>query len=163
MLPISIKTKHIKAEEGEQWFEKQEEELGEGVREFTESKKYLHRMLTLDGYASNVIRHWKRLSGSIVSLVLQMDLRGITWDSLDESVQQKFISFAPNVEELFDVYGMPRLVFQRWIWDIIDESFFSKKSKDIIWTSPYWETQAALERYLQGTKHEMNEIPQLLE
>jgi hypothetical protein len=30
---------------------------------------------------------------------------------------------------------MAGYVFHRWVWEIIDENFFSKKSKDIVWTS----------------------------
>ncbi|KAF4493469.1 hypothetical protein FAGAP_10425 [Fusarium agapanthi] len=138
-----------RAELGKQWEKKRDEEVKERSRKITESKDYLDRMLALERHACEAVRHWNELSGTIESLVHQMDLRGITWDNFDEAVQQKFISFAPNVEELFDVYGMPPCVFQRWVWEIIDENFFSNKGKDIIWTSPYWETQAAMERYLQ--------------
>ncbi|KAF5671373.1 hypothetical protein FCIRC_8716, partial [Fusarium circinatum] len=141
-----------RAELRKQSEKKREKEFEEQSRKRTESKEYLHRMLALERHDDEVLRHWKFLSGTIWSLVNDMGLRGITWDNLDEAVQQKFISFAPNVEELFDVYGMPPCVFQRWVWEIIDENFFSKKSKDIIWTSPYWETQAAMERYLQEHK-----------
>ncbi|KAF5590068.1 hypothetical protein FPCIR_6550 [Fusarium pseudocircinatum] len=162
IVPAVRRTKYIKADLRKQWEKKRKEEVEERSRKRTECKEYLHRMLALDRHDDEVLRYWKDLSRSIGSLVYDMDLRGITWDSLDEAVQQKFISFTPNVEELFDVYGMPPCVFQRWVWEIIDENFFSKKSKDIVWTSPYWETQAAMERYLQGTKLEMNEILQLL-
>ncbi|KAG5755154.1 hypothetical protein H9Q70_002283 [Fusarium xylarioides] len=138
-----------RAELEKQCIEKRREEPEGKKRKVTESKECLHRMLALDRHDSDAIRYWNQLSGSIGSLVQQLDFKGIVWDTLDEAVQQKFISFAPNVEELFDVYGMPRCVFRRWVWEIIDENFFSKKSKDIIWTSPYWETQAAMEHYLQ--------------
>ncbi|KAF9768510.1 hypothetical protein IL306_014187 [Fusarium sp. DS 682] len=47
---------------------------------------------------------------------------------------------------------MKRYIFQRWIWEVVDGNFFSKKSKDIDWTSDYWKAQATMERYLQDHK-----------
>lgn len=105
----------------------------------------------------------KNVAGSIGSLVNVPSLWDVPWDSLDEALQQKFIRYAPNAEDLFGAFNMTWRVFQRWVWEIIDENFFSDKSMDIVWASPYWEAQATIERYLRGTKHEITEIPKLPE
>lgn len=135
-----------------------EEERRKRVR----SKEYLHGAVGQQRLDPLVELAWPRLSGAIGALANAPSLWDVPWDSLDEALQEKFLSYAPNAEELFQVPRLAGYVFQRWVWEIVDENFFSKKSKDIVWTSPYWEAQATLERYLQGTKHEMTEIRKLL-
>jgi hypothetical protein len=143
--------------------EQQKQQADERERKIDRSKEYLHSALALERKNDYVEEFWKDLRGSIESLVNVPSLWDVPWDSLDEALQQKFMSYAPNAEDLFGVPQMTWHIFQRWVWEIIDENFFSKKSKDIVWASPYWEAQAAMERYLQGTKHEMTEIHKLLE
>jgi hypothetical protein len=150
------KLTYIKAEQ-----EKQQAE--EKRRKSLQSKELLHVNLALELKDEHVKENWKGLRGRIDSLVNVPSLWNVPWDSLDEALQEKFMSYAPNAEDLFRVPRMAGYVFQRWTWEVIDENFFSKKSKDIIWASPYWEAQAAMESYLQGTKHEVTEIRKLLE
>jgi hypothetical protein len=85
----------------------------------------------------NAIDSWKSLSGSIAAILNVPSIHNATWGSLDEALQQKFISYAPNAEELFERYGMNQRIFQRWVWEIVDKNFFSHKSKDIVWASLY--------------------------
>lgn len=153
--PVS-KLTHVKAEQERL---EDEEEHFKRIR----CKELLHARLTQERLDPHVELAWPRLCGAIGALVDVPSLCDVPWDSLDEALQEKFLSYAPNAEELFRVSQMARYVFQRWVWEIVDENFFSKKSKDIVWKSPYWEAQATLERYLQGTKHEMTEIRKLLE
>ncbi|KAF5552486.1 hypothetical protein FNAPI_7075 [Fusarium napiforme] len=126
-----------------------EQAPGIDPKRLTRSKAYLHRHLALDRTDFNAIDSWKSLSGSIAAVLNVPSIHNATWDSLDEALQQKFISYAPNAEELFETYGMNQRIFQRWVWEIVDENFFSHKSKDIVWASPYWEAQATIERYLR--------------
>lgn len=123
-------------------------------------RRYCEYLLTvpltleyLDGWVSEVA--WPTLRGAVRSLMCVPSLWHVEWDSLDADLQEKFLSYSPNVKELFGVYLGAQFVFTRWVWEIVDENFFSKKSKDIIWSSPYWEAQAAMESYLEGTKHDM--------
>jgi hypothetical protein len=91
--------------------------------------------LALERKDGHVEKFWKELRGGIRSLVDVLSLWNVPWDSLDEALQEKFLSYAPNAEELFGIPRMAGYVFHRWVWEIIDENFFSKKSKDIVWTS----------------------------
>lgn len=130
--------------------DKAKEQHKENRRKIEQSRIYLHEVLALDrkdGYAQ---QFWGDLASSIKCLADESRFWGKPWDSLGEDLQQKFLGYAPNIEELFDVPDMAPLVFQRWLWEVIDENFFSKKSKDTVWASPYWEAQGTLERYLQG-------------
>ncbi|KAF5714573.1 hypothetical protein FGLOB1_3425 [Fusarium globosum] len=129
--------------------DKAKEQHKENRRKIEQSRIYLHEVLALDrkdGYAQ---QFWGDLARSIKCLADESRFWDKPWDSLEEDLQQKFLGYAPNIEELFDVPDMAPLVFQRWLWEVIDENFFSKKSKDIVWASPYWEAQGTLERYLQ--------------
>ncbi|KAL4722875.1 hypothetical protein ACLX1H_010114 [Fusarium chlamydosporum] len=117
-------------------------------------RRYCEYLLTvpltleyLDGWVSEVA--WPTLRGAVRSLMCVPSLWHVEWDSLDAGLQEKFLSYSPNVKELFGVYLGAQFVFTRWVWEIVDENFFSKKSKDIIWSSPYWEAQAAMESYLE--------------
>ncbi|KAF5628748.1 hypothetical protein F25303_10381 [Fusarium sp. NRRL 25303] len=132
-----------------EYIEQKEREYDEQRQKLNRSKAYLHTHLALPRLDGFVEKNWKRLSGSIHGFVNVPSLNDITWDSLDGDLQQKFISYAPNAEELFEPWAMNGRVFQRWVWEIIDENFFSHKSKDIVWESPYWEAQATMERYLR--------------
>ncbi|KAF5644546.1 hypothetical protein F52700_2547 [Fusarium sp. NRRL 52700] len=130
--------------------EQEKREADEHERQRTRSRAYVFdRHLNLNRLDEIVGKKWKSLVGSISALVDVTSIHNATWDCLDEALQRKFNSYAPNAEELFEPYGMNRLMFQRWVWEIIDENFFSDKSKDIVWTSPYWEAQATMERYLR--------------
>ncbi|TVY63989.1 hypothetical protein Focb16_v014462 [Fusarium oxysporum f. sp. cubense] len=131
------------------WAERQKQEDDEKRRKRARSKEYIHERLALDRQDWYVKECWKGLRGSIGSLVNVPSLWDVPWDSLDEALQQKFISYAPNAEDLFGAFNMTWRIFQRWVWEIIDENFFSDKSKDIFWASPYWEAQATIERYLR--------------
>ncbi|KAH7243673.1 uncharacterized protein BKA55DRAFT_575282 [Fusarium redolens] len=133
------------------WAEQQKQQADEERRKIDRSKEYLHSVLALERKNGYIEEFWKELRGSIESLVNVPSLWDVPWDSLDEALQQKFMSYAPSAEDLFGVPNMNMTwrIFQRWVWEVIDENFFSKKSKDIIWASPYWEAQAAIERYLQ--------------
>lgn len=153
--PVS-KLTYVKAEQERL---EDEEEHFKRIR----SKEYLHATLGQERLDPHVELAWPRLCGAISGLVDVPSLWDVPWDSLDEALQEKFLSYTPNAEELFQVPRLAGHVFQRWVWEIVDENFFSKKSKDIVWTSPYWEAQATLELYLKGTKHEMTEIRKLLE
>ncbi|KAF5558386.1 hypothetical protein FMEXI_360 [Fusarium mexicanum] len=129
--------------------DKAREQHKENGRKVEQSRRYLYEVLALDrkdGYAQ---QFWSDLASSIKCLADESRFRDKPWDSLDAELQQKFLGYAPNIEELFDVPDMAPLVFQRWLWEVIDENFFSKKSKDVVWASPYWEAQGTMERYLQ--------------
>ncbi|KAF5243129.1 hypothetical protein FANTH_8321 [Fusarium anthophilum] len=131
------------------WIEQEEQKDEEHRRKLTRSRAFLHWHLALIRTDFNAIDCWKSLSGSIAALLNVPSIHNASWDSFDEALQRKFISYAPNAEELFEPYGMNQRIFQRWVWEIVDENFFSHKSKDIVWASPYWEAQATMERYLR--------------
>ncbi|KAG9498529.1 hypothetical protein J7337_009336 [Fusarium musae] len=139
----------IKAELEKKQADKAKEQQKENRRKVEQSRRYLHEVLALDrkdGYAQ---QFWSDLASSIKYLGDEFRFWDKPWDDLGEDLQQKFLGYAPNIEELFDVPDMAPLVFQRWLWEVIDENFFSKKSKDIVWASPFWEAQGTMERYLQ--------------
>ncbi|KIL91479.1 hypothetical protein FAVG1_05095 [Fusarium avenaceum] len=131
------------------WAEQERLEDEEERRKRVRSKEYLHGAVGQQRLDPLVELAWPRLCGAIGALVDVPSLWDVPWDSLEEALQEKFLSYAPNAEELFQVPRLAGYVFQRWVWEIVDENFFSKKSKDIVWTSPYWEAQVTLERYLQ--------------
>ncbi|KAF9768512.1 hypothetical protein IL306_014189 [Fusarium sp. DS 682] len=93
----------------------------------------LQATLGLDERQRYVEDEWSLLRGRIWGFAKEAFFTGITWDKLDEATRQKFIGYSPRAEELFMIQDM---------------SFFSQKSKDIEWTSTYWEAQATLERIL---------------
>ncbi|WZH46165.1 uncharacterized protein QYS62_007235 [Fusarium acuminatum] len=66
----------------------------------------LHLSLVLERKDGNVEKFWKELRGGIRSLVDVLSLWNVPWDSLDEALQENFLSYAPNAEELF---GIPRM------------------------------------------------------
>ncbi|KAF4949558.1 hypothetical protein FGADI_8856 [Fusarium gaditjirri] len=144
-----------RAELEEKQADKETEKQEENRQKIEQSRTYLHRVLALDrkdGYAQ---QFWRDLASSVKCLADDSRFLDRPWDSLEESLQQKFLGYAPNIQELFDVPDMAPLVFQRWLWEVIDENFFSKKSKDIVWASSYWEAQGTIERYLQGMEEDM--------
>ncbi|KAF4435320.1 hypothetical protein FACUT_7231 [Fusarium acutatum] len=88
------------------WAEQEKREADENRRKRAWSKECLHRKSALDRLDYDVEKCWKSLAGSISALVNVPSICDVTWDSLDEALQQKFISYAPNAEELFEVYSM---------------------------------------------------------
>ncbi|KAF5021225.1 hypothetical protein F66182_6744 [Fusarium sp. NRRL 66182] len=101
-----------------------------------------------------VYKSWPRMAGGIQSFT-QFNFTGVAWDSLDLDTQQKFMGWAPDAKELFELSGFSELIFRRWVWEIIDTSFFSNKSNDIVWTSPFWEAQASMTRHLNEYKRRL--------
>ncbi|EWY87369.1 hypothetical protein FOYG_11577 [Fusarium oxysporum NRRL 32931] len=92
---------------------------------------------------------WDKLHRDIMKISEVAGFKDLPWDSLDEAAQQKFIGYSPHAQQLFETPLIRQFMFARWIWEIIDENFFSRKSQDIEWTSPYWEAQATMERILR--------------
>ncbi|KAF5670840.1 hypothetical protein FDENT_11161 [Fusarium denticulatum] len=82
--------------------EQEEQEYDEHRRKLTRGKEYLHWHLALHRTEFNAIDCWKSLGGSIAALLNVPSIHNATWDSLDEALQRKFISYAPNAEELFE-------------------------------------------------------------
>lgn len=92
----------------------EQEKRAERERQVIRNKSYIvDSHLALDRKDESVKNNWKNLCRSIGTLVnVNGSLDGVTWDSLDETLQQKFVSYAPNAEELFEVYGMKQCMFK---------------------------------------------------
>jgi hypothetical protein len=114
----------------------------------------LQRIIGLGQQQIEIFWTWDSLHGCIMKFAEVAGFRGLPWDSLDEAARQKFIGYSPHAQQLFETTRISQYMFVRWIWEIIDENFFSRKSQDIEWTSPYWEAQATMERILRGKKDE---------
>ncbi|KAF5690110.1 hypothetical protein FCIRC_1022 [Fusarium circinatum] len=97
-----------------------------------------------------LFKEWVFLDSLIEALADGTGCKDLPWDRLDEAVQQRFIGHSPCAQQLFGTPLVRLFMFKRWIWEIIDENFFTGKSQDIEWTSPYWEAQATMERFLRG-------------
>ncbi|EWG46060.1 hypothetical protein FVEG_06656 [Fusarium verticillioides 7600] len=100
---------------------------------------------------------WNYFGGHIRGFTKLGGFLDLPWDRLDEAVQQRFIGYSPCARELFEVRLVRQFMFERWIWEIIDENFFTAKSQDIEWTSPYWEAQATMERFLREKNFQHDE------
>ncbi|KAF5558408.1 hypothetical protein FMEXI_382 [Fusarium mexicanum] len=94
-------------------------------------------------------KEWVFLDPLIEAIADGTGCQDLPWDRLDEAVQQRFIGYSPCAQQLFDTPLVRVFMFKRWIWEIIDENFFTGKSQDIEWTSPYGEAQATMERFLR--------------
>ncbi|KAF5581519.1 hypothetical protein FPCIR_10089 [Fusarium pseudocircinatum] len=92
---------------------------------------------------------WAELYGRIQVFIDRAGFGDLPWDRLEKAVQQKFTGYSPYAEQLFEIRPVRQFMFERWIWEIIDENIFTTKSQDIEWTSPYWEAQATMERFLR--------------
>ncbi|KAF4501484.1 hypothetical protein FAGAP_2319 [Fusarium agapanthi] len=92
---------------------------------------------------------WNSFGNRIRGFAKLAGFQELPWDRLDEAVQQRFIGYSPCAQQLFETRLVRQFMFERWIWEIIDENFFTTKSQDIEWTSPYWEAQATMERFLR--------------
>ncbi|KAF5707091.1 RNase III domain-containing protein [Fusarium mundagurra] len=97
----------------------------------------------------DLFEEWESLVAHIQHFTVGAGYEDLPWDRLDEAVKQRFISYSSCAQQLFETSIVRRFMFERWIWEIIDENFFTGKSRDIEWTSPYWEAQAAMERFLR--------------
>ncbi|KAF5243150.1 hypothetical protein FANTH_8342 [Fusarium anthophilum] len=97
----------------------------------------------------HLFRLWNYFDGRIKNFAESAGFRDLPWDRLDEAVQQRFVGYSPCAQQLFETPLVRRFMFERWIWEILDENFFTTKSQDIEWTSPYWEAQATIERFLR--------------
>ncbi|KAF4451480.1 hypothetical protein F53441_5572 [Fusarium austroafricanum] len=118
--------------------EKAQKERDETVKKKDQGKKAPVEDWSIQQQVGLLNHFWKDLRGCIQTLSQESFFTQFKWDDLDEATQQRFIGYSPLAKELFQIEEMPGFLFRRWIWDIIDQSFFTKKSKDIVWTSPYW-------------------------
>ncbi|KAG5765506.1 hypothetical protein H9Q72_006438 [Fusarium xylarioides] len=102
------------------------------------------------GYRQGYITwQWKHFASHIRVFLMAAGFKDLPWDRLDEATQQRFIGYSPCAQQLFETPLVRQFMFERWVWEIIDENFFTTKSQDIEWTSPYWEAQATMERFLR--------------
>lgn len=92
---------------------------------------------------------WERLSGCISSLV-QIPKTTQAWDSLCPDIQKKLRSWTPKAEEFWGSELGAQKLFMAWIWHILDDNIFSRRSADIKWAAPHWQAHGLLHDLLQG-------------
>ncbi|KAM5378213.1 hypothetical protein ACJA88_005947 [Fusarium oxysporum] len=120
--------------------------LDDGLEDF---RRLVQSHVGLGYQQGFLFKMWDKLHSHIMKISEVAGFKDLPWDSLDEAAQQKFIGYSPHAQQLFETPLIRQFMFARWIWEIIDENFFSRKSQDIEWTSPYWEAQATMERILR--------------
>ncbi|KAG7432234.1 hypothetical protein Forpi1262_v006840 [Fusarium oxysporum f. sp. raphani] len=120
--------------------------MDEGLEDF---RRALQLQVGLGYQQGYLFKIWDQLHSRIMKISEVAGFKDLPWDSLDEAAQQKFIGYSPHAQQLFETPLIRQFMFARWIWEIIDENFLSRKSQDIEWTSPYWEAQATMERILR--------------
>ncbi|KAJ4251962.1 hypothetical protein NW762_011262 [Fusarium torreyae] len=139
----------VEEREANKWSIQRQKELAEKHKQARAARDILHGDLCLHDHEYLVDKFWEaEMAGTIQTFAKNDCFQDVPWDSLDATTQKKFLSWAPGAKELFELDGTSTQMFRRWVWEIIDENFFSNKSKDIVWTSPFWEAQATIERYL---------------
>ncbi|KAM0084464.1 hypothetical protein ACKRZS_003302 [Fusarium odoratissimum] len=120
--------------------------MDEGLEDF---RRALQLQVGLGYQQGYLFKIWDQLHSRIMKISEVAGFKDLPWDSLDEAAQQKFIGYSPHAQQLFETPLIRQFMFARWIWEIIDANFLSRKSQDIEWTSPYWEAQATMERILR--------------
>ncbi|KAF5644525.1 hypothetical protein F52700_2526 [Fusarium sp. NRRL 52700] len=133
---------------------KRDEYITEGLGRF---QRALQWEVGLGYRQCYLFKLWCDFGGRIRGFTELGGFLDLPWDRLDEDVQQRFIGYSPCAQELFEVRLVRQFMFERWIWEIIDENFFTAKSQDIEWTSPYWEAQATMERFLREKNFQHDE------
>ncbi|KAF5562598.1 hypothetical protein FPHYL_5582 [Fusarium phyllophilum] len=120
--------------------------MGEGLVKFRQA---IQRDVGFGYRQGDLFEEWESLVSDIGHFTDGAGYKDLPWVRLDEAVQQRFIGYSPCAQQLFETPLVRQFMFERWIWEIIDKNFFTGKSRDIEWTSPYWEAQAAMERFLR--------------
>ncbi|KAF5572121.1 hypothetical protein FPANT_13328 [Fusarium pseudoanthophilum] len=142
---------------GEEWLNASKQQsdlaLAEELKQMDEGLVKFRRAIQRDvgfGYRQFALwEEWESLVATIKHFTDGAGYKDLPWVRLDEAVQQRFIGYSPCARQLFETPLVRQFMFERWIWEIIDENLFTGKSLDIEWTSPYWEAQAAMERFLR--------------
>ncbi|KAF5552464.1 hypothetical protein FNAPI_7053 [Fusarium napiforme] len=127
--------------------------LAEELKQMDEGLVKFRRAIQRDvgfGYRQFALwEEWESLVATIKHFTDGAGYKDLPWVRLDDAVQQRFIGYSPCARQLFETPLVRQFMFERWIWEIIDENLFTGKSLDTEWTSPYWEAQAAMERFLR--------------
>ncbi|KAF5670819.1 hypothetical protein FDENT_11140 [Fusarium denticulatum] len=124
---------------------------------FADFRRAIQTSVGLDYQQGNLHLVWDDLRGGIQTISQAAGFRDRSWDNLDETTRQRFIGYSCHAQQLFEYSFVREFILERWIWEIVDENFFSGKSQDIEWNSPYWEAQATMERILREKNFDYDE------
>ncbi|KAH6990230.1 hypothetical protein EDB80DRAFT_689812 [Ilyonectria destructans] len=96
-------------------------------------------------------RDWCDVHGSIWDFA-HRHFKDLRWDQLDECTKEKFTTWAPNARKVFEMTDGSTCFFTSWIWRILVNSVFNRKSNQIKWVSPYFKAQNDMLNHLQELK-----------
>lgn len=87
----------------------------------------------------------------IIWYFAEYHFKDLEWDQLDECTKEEFTRWAPNARKVFGMTGGSTCFFTSWIWRILANSVFNRKSNLIKWVSPYFKAQNDMLNHLRGT------------
>jgi hypothetical protein len=90
-----------------------------------------------------VIACWAALNNEVLDLARYYFPQPLCWGSLSPMLQERFLRFTPKTKLYLEHEFMSLSIFQAWVWNILDENFFSKVKGP--WMGEHWAAYSQLQ------------------